>query len=116
MNENDQFRLQHMMEAARDAIGFAAGRRRSDLDSDKMLLLSLVKCIEIIGEAANQVSKETRDQSPQISWPSIINMRHRLIHAYYDVNHQIVWQTVREDLPELVRHLDKLLATIASCK
>jgi len=60
MQSGDAVRLRHMLDAAKEAIGFARGRTRADLDSDRQLVLALVKAIEIVGEAANQVSEATR--------------------------------------------------------
>lgn len=94
-----------MRDAAQEALSFAQGRTRADLDSDRQLVLSLVKDVEIIGEAAYQVSSGTRDALPEIPWEDIIGMRHRLVHAYFDINLNILWKTVQEDLPYL---LDKL--------
>jgi uncharacterized protein with HEPN domain len=98
-----------MLDAAREALSFVAGRSRSDLDTDRMLTLSVVKCIEIIGEAANSVSTAFRHKHPQIAWDDIIGMRHRLIHAYYDVNLDILWQTASEELPLLVNAVEQAI-------
>jgi uncharacterized protein with HEPN domain len=95
-----------MLDAAREAIGFARGRIRANLDSDRMLVLALVKDIEIIGEAAFQISTVTRDQLPEIPWDDIIGMRHRLVHAYFDINLDILWQTAQDDLPPLIAVLE----------
>ncbi len=111
MHKNDAIRLQHMLDAAREALSFAAGKTRSHLDTDRMLVLSLVKTIEIIGEAAGKVSPECRSECPAVSWVDIIAMRNRLIHAYFDINLDIVWQTVKEELPPLVTELEKVLAS-----
>ena len=89
---------------------FAQGRKRADLDSDRMLVLSLVKDIEIIGEAAYQTSEETRRQLTEISWDDIIGMRHRLVHAYFDINLDILWRTAQDDLPQLSAVLEKIVA------
>jgi uncharacterized protein with HEPN domain len=71
MHKDDQVRLQHMLDAAREAIEFTKSRTRTSLDMDRMLVLSLVKEIEIIGEAANQVSETTREQLLQfLGWIS----------------------------------------------
>jgi len=94
MRKDDRVRLQHMLDAAREALEFVQGKTRADLDSDRMLLLSLVKEIEIVGEAANQVSKAAREQLPGIPWMDIVGMRNRLIHAYFDINLEILWRTV----------------------
>lgn len=72
-----------------------------------MLVLALVKCIEIIGEAATKVGPGTRKAYPQVPWPLIVTMRHRLIHAYYDMDADRVWDTVTEDLPPLIAALEK---------
>ena len=74
-----------------------------------MLVLSLIKSIEIIGEAASKVSVEGRSECPGISWRGITAMRNRLIHVYFDVNLDIVWRTVTEELPPLIAELEKVL-------
>jgi len=110
MRKDDRIRLQHMLDAAREALSFAQGRTREDLDKDRLLVLGLVKAIEIIGEAAYQISEETRAQLPAVPWEDIIGMRHRLVHAYFDINLEILWRTVQEDLPPLVSTLESILA------
>ena len=68
MRKDDAVRLRHMLDAAREAMGFVRGRTRADLDTDRQLVLSLVKEVEIIGEAAYQLSGETRASIPGIPW------------------------------------------------
>jgi uncharacterized protein with HEPN domain len=98
-----------MLDATNEALEFIHDKNRSDLDTDRMLVLSLVKELEIIGEAANKVSAETRSQSNAIPWQDISGMRNRLIHAYFDVDLDVVWSTVTKDLPSLKAELDRLL-------
>jgi uncharacterized protein with HEPN domain len=109
MSKSDEVRLRHMLDAARDALGFAAGKSRADLDSDRMLVLSLVKSIEIIGEAASKVTEETRRMHPSLPWLDIIGMRNRLIHAYYDVDLDRVWDTLAAEIPSLIAELESIL-------
>jgi len=94
-----------MLDAAGDALSFARGRKREDLDCDRQFAMALVKCVEIIGEAASHVSVETRRDTTQLPWRDIIDMRHRLVHGYYDINFDILWSTLREDLPPLIEAL-----------
>jgi uncharacterized protein with HEPN domain len=68
MQPEDRVRLQYMLDAAQEALDFARGHNRDDLQQDRMLLLALVKCIEIIGEAAGKVSAEARADAPDIPW------------------------------------------------
>ncbi|MCK5114587.1 MAG: DUF86 domain-containing protein [Phycisphaerae bacterium] len=108
MQRDDCIRLHHMLDAARDAVGFARDKKREGLDSDRQLVMAVVKCVEIIGEAASQVSAETRDTIPSLPWGDMINMRHRLVHAYYDINLNVVWATIQEDLPSLIKALEAI--------
>ena len=109
MRKDDVIRLRHMLDAAHEAMGFVQGRTRADLNDDRMLVLSLVKDIEIIGEAAYQISEITRDQLQGIPWDDIIGMRHRLVHAYFDINLDVLWRTVQHDLPALIAVLKPLV-------
>lgn len=102
-------RLLHMRDAAIEAIDFASGQRRDELNTNRMLALALVKDIEIVGEAASKISAECRAKYLQLSWVQIIGMRNRLTHAYFEVNLDIVWQVVTNDLPTLVMELEQII-------
>jgi len=108
MSKGDSIRLRHMLDAVGEAVAFAGGRERADLDRDRMLVLALIKDIEIIGEAAYQISAVTREQLSSIPWEDIVGMRHRLVHAYFDINLDILWKTVQEDLPPLIEDLGRI--------
>ena len=112
MNPRDRVRLQHLADALNSAIRFARGRERGDLDADEMLLFALVRAIEIAGEAASQVTAETRAQLPDLPWSSIVGMRNRLVHAYFDINRDILWTTVTEAAPPLAERLKNLLQRV----
>jgi uncharacterized protein with HEPN domain len=105
MQPEDRVRLRHMKDAAETALGFIAGRNRRDLDTDQLLFLGLARAIEIVGEGASKVSLESRRALPAIPWPEIISMRHRLAHAYMDIERDVLWQTVVDDMPVLLGHL-----------
>ena len=94
-----------MDDAAHEAVSFAQGRTRASLDTDRQLVLALVKAVEIVGEAAHQVSQQTRERLPEMPWDDIIGMRHRLVHAYFDIDLDVLWRTVQEDLPALMSTL-----------
>jgi uncharacterized protein with HEPN domain len=108
MRDEDRVRLQHMREAAQSAVQFIAGRQRSDLDTDQMLLFALVRAIEIVGEAASKVSEETRAAEPDIPWKAIVGMRNRLIHAYFEIDADILWVAATEEIPTLLSQLRSL--------
>jgi len=101
-----------MQEAVTIALRISAGRSRQDLSSDLMLAIALTRCLEVLGEAASRLSSEGRLRFPRIPYAQMISMRNRLIHAYFDVDLDIVWTTVAEDLPSLLPVLDSALAEI----
>jgi uncharacterized protein with HEPN domain len=107
---DDRDRVIHRLEAAEDALRFAANRVREDLDRDSMLLRALFQCIEVIGEAASRTSPEARRRVPELPWQEIIKMRSILVHAYWGIDRDRVWSTVRDDLPPLVTALRSALA------
>jgi uncharacterized protein with HEPN domain len=115
MLKDDVIRLQHMLDAAYEAIEFTKGRSVFDLNVDRKLVLALVKAVEIIGEAAYQISQTTRDQLSNIPWDDIIGMRHRLVHAYFDINLDILWKTTQEDLPSLITELENINIWTRNC-
>ena len=107
---DDRVRLLHMVDAAETALGFISGRQRADLDTDTMLRFALVRAVEIIGEAASRMSSECRERSPDIPWSLMVSMRNRLVHAYFDINRDILWNTVQKELPTLLPKLRELLS------
>jgi len=110
MRTEDRVRLRHMIEAAESATQFIAGRSRSDLDTDRMLLFAVVRAIEVVGEAASKLSEEFRAAHPGIPWRAIVGMRNRLIHAYFDIDTETVWETTTQELPPILNQLRELVA------
>jgi uncharacterized protein with HEPN domain len=102
MRRDDAIRIRHMIEAAEACEHFVANRTRSDLEADLMLRFALVRAAEIFGEAASKVGLETRESAPSIPWREIVAMRNRLIHAYFDIDHDILWKAATEEIPALL--------------
>jgi uncharacterized protein with HEPN domain len=109
MRPDDVVRLRHMLDAARTAARFARERTRADLDQDELARHGLVRLVEIVGEAASRITPETRAAVPTLPWSAIVGMRNRLIHGYYDVDLDVVWATLTDDLPPLIEQLETVL-------
>ncbi len=107
---NELVRFKHMLDFAREAVQFCKDESRSDLDGDRQLQLSVLHLVELIGEAASQIPKETRNKYSGIPWRNIIGIRNRIIHGYDFVDFNILWDTVRNDLPSLIEELDKIIS------
>jgi uncharacterized protein with HEPN domain len=110
MRPDDEVRLRHMIEAAETAQAFTRGRGRVDLQTDQLFAFALTRAIEVLGEAASRVTLETRQTHSAIPWAPIVAMRNRLIHAYFDVDLDILWVTAAAELPALLPLLRAALA------
>ena len=102
-------RLKHIRDSAKEALFFVENKTRKDLDNERMLSLALVRLIEIIGEAANNISEDYRAKYSKIPWRQMIGMRNRIIHAYFDVDLDIVWQVITQDLGLLLIEVEKAI-------
>lgn len=105
MTQPDEIRVQHMRESARKAIEFCNGRSRADLETDELLRLALTKLVEIVGEAAKQTGSDARDRHPKVPWAEAARMRDRLVHHYFNIDLDVLWSTVTEDIPALLEAL-----------
>ena len=106
---DDHVRLRHMLDHAREAVELVSGLQRHNLTEDRVLSLAVVRLLEIVGEAAARVSPAFRDAHPEAPWRSIVGMRNRLIHGYDDVDFDILWTILRQDLPPLIKTLELIL-------
>ena len=109
MPRDDSAYLLDMLLAARDALSFTEGMSFEDFVRDRRTQLSVLKSVEIVGEAAAQVSEDARRANPDIPWREIVGMRNRLVHVYFDIDLPLVWDTVRDDLPDLIARLEPLV-------
>ena len=107
--DKDRLRLLHMRDAAEKARRYAAGRSRADIETNEMLQLALVKAVEVIGEAANHVSAETKALAPAIDWGDIVGMRNKLVHAYWKVDYAVLWDVLTYQLPPLIIEVNRLI-------
>ena len=98
-----------MLVADRDAVAFAERLSYAEFTRDRRSQLAILKAVEIVGEAAARLSLETREAHPDIPWREVTGMRNRLVHAYFDIDLQLVWGTVQSDLPELIAQLEPLV-------
>lgn len=101
--------IRHALDAAEKITAFTRDKAREDLDSDEKLALAIVRLLEVIGEAAQCVSSAFTEMNPDVPWKKMIGMRNRLIHGYFDINYDIVWDTIVHDIPGLIRLLRQML-------
>jgi uncharacterized protein with HEPN domain len=109
MSKHDpEVAFRQILSHAREAVDICRRKDRSDLDYDRLLNLALTRLIEIIGEAANRVPEEIREQYPDLPWLQMIGARNRLIHGYDSVDFDILWAIVKQDLPAVIDRIEKI--------
>ena len=106
---DDDARLLDMLLAAREAMTFVSRLTFLEFQRNRMAQLAVLKAVETVGEAASRIGTDTREAHPEIPWSGIIGMRHRLVHGYFSINLERVWETARRDVPRLVSQLEALV-------
>ena len=106
---DDTVPMRHTLDHARQAVTIVARRSRADLTEDPVLQLALRQVIQIIGEAANRVSKEGQTRYPDIPWREAIAARNRIVHGYDSVDYDIIWRILTEEFPALITALERAL-------
>lgn len=109
MRDSDRWRFEHIADALSTATGFVQGRERTELETNRMLVYALVRALEIVGEAASKISAEGRAEFSELPWLDMIGMRNRLVHAYFDVDIDTLWDTVADDVPPLAERIKEIL-------
>ena len=94
----DRGRLEHILESIDYIIDFSKGISLDDFKKDKKLQFAIIKNVEIIGEASYMLSNEFRKQHPEVSWRKIIHLRHVLVHGYYQIKPEMIWEIVQKEL------------------
>lgn len=105
----DEAYLLDILLAARRALEHASKTNGDEFQYNTLFQDAIVRTIEIIGEAAARISDETKNAHPEIPWKEIVGMRNRLVHEYLDVDAQKVWQTVKDDIPQLIEKIQPLV-------
>jgi uncharacterized protein with HEPN domain len=97
-------------DAAAKSRQFVAGMTFEQFVADEKTAYAVVRCLEIIGEAARKVPDTVRQRYPQMPWQEMMGMRNVLIHDYMGVNYRVVWNTLHDDLPPLLPELERMIA------
>jgi uncharacterized protein with HEPN domain len=101
--------LEHILEATSNVEQFVEGVTKEDFFENKEKQYAVLRALEIVGEAAKNLSRELKAKNREIQWRDIVGMRDKLIHGYFGVNLNLVWETVKKNLPVLKKQISKML-------
>jgi len=101
--------LRDMLENANRAIQFTKGMNFESFSKDEKTVYAVIRAVEIIGEATRNIPEEIRTKYPEIPWRDAADMRNKLVHRYFGINLEVIWQTINEDLPMLANVLQEII-------
>lgn len=110
MEQKDRNILTNMLEVSKEAMDLVQNRTREDLDSDKQLTLSLLKYLEMIGSASSRVSRECQSGCDPIPWDDVMEMKQQVVHTYWDIDLDWIWEKLKKLLPSLSKSLEIILS------
>ncbi len=110
MIRDDKVYLSHILKSISFIEKYCAKLTLREFYKNEILQNAMVRQLEIIGEAANSVSKATRNKLTTVEWYKIIGMRNKLIHEYFGVDLNVVWTTIKEELPQLKKAVTEYLS------
>lgn len=105
----DRGRIEHMLEMAYSLHEAKNKHSYEDILNDKILFFGLTKMAEIIGEAAYKLTNEFRETHPELPWKQIVGMRHMLVHGYFTIIPEVLWDVVQNDIPAMIPILENYL-------
>lgn len=108
----DKQRLLHILESIEEIEKYTAGENLENFMQNSMMKFASVKQIEIIGEAANHITEETKNKFSEIQWRQITGLRHVLVHEYFGIDSNLIWQIIIEDIPALKMNIQEVLSSM----
>ncbi len=106
---NDKALLLDILIAGQKILKFTSGLTETEFDENELVQSAVIREIQVIGEAARLISEETKSMYAELDWTAMSSMRNRVVHEYFNIDLGIVWDTIRVDIPKLIRQVKPLI-------
>ena len=113
MKKDDSVYLHHIMDALVQIEHYMDNVSHEEFFSSRLLQDGVIRQLEVMGEAARNLSEDLRNEHPEIPWRQMVGLRNRMIHAYFNVDLQIIWEIVQGDIPDLLQKMKQILDAIS---
>ena len=116
MKRDHQLFVKDIIAAMKAIEQFAEGLSLNEFKDDDRTSSAVIRKFEIIGEATKYIPESVKGTYPEVPWKRMAGMRDRLIHAYFGIDYQLVWDTIQREIPELKPRLEKILTELQKSK
>lgn len=106
--------LLDILGSSKKVLRYTKSKIRATFANDPKTVDAVIRNLEIIGEAASKVPEKIKKEIPELPWKSMVGMRNKTIHEYFDVNVDIIWKTVKDDIPNLEKQINKVIKDLGS--
>jgi uncharacterized protein with HEPN domain len=108
MTRGARLYLEDIKESIAKIQRYVQGQTHADFVNDDKTVDSVVRNLEVIGEAARSMPEDVKESHPEVPWDEIIGMRNKIAHEYFGIDHQIIWKTIQDDLPLLLKQINRI--------
>ncbi|MBU1622921.1 MAG: DUF86 domain-containing protein [Candidatus Woesearchaeota archaeon] len=113
MKKDTKIFIEHILENINDIEEFSLGLNKEELNSNKLKQKAIIRSLEIIGEAVKNIPNSFRNKYPKIEWNKITGMRDKLIHHYFGLDFDTVWNVIENELPKLKKQVEKIIEDLS---
>lgn len=112
MKRTNKHYFQDILDYAKSSLEFTANLQYEELLMDKKAIFATIRALEVVGEASNRISDEVKEKYPHLPWIEMRGLRNRIIHNYDDIDYEIIWKVLKNEIPKLIPQIESIIDEI----